>query len=428
MKKILSLLTLALGLSVFTACNDEEVPANGYIAPTEDGSSTIVLKGYENTNTGFSVLQPANFTSPFYIKDKKLYGEKYNFILTTDTNLKEMNTVPEDGDWKSSISIYAGACYWARHASSVYRYIKLRVAYIEGNNVGIEYVVSSTTTVLPNSNSNLGYTNQAAWELEIPHLDDSNFFAAHYTSFEGNTYMNMALEWNAGLRHANWVAYSFDKNTARSIVSRGSNWAWDPEIPTSQGVVEEEDHKSDGYDKGHLCASADRLYSTEANDQTFYYSNMSPMMHNFNSGFWSSIEARVRVWGQQTKEGTFDKVYVVKGGTLNNLLKNMTGPNKGNDGIVPTTDANGLTIHGLAVPAYYFAAVLAEKNGVYQAIGFLVEHDDNLTTTPSEALIKSRVIGIDDLESFTGIDFFCNLEDEIENTVEATVDQSLWIW
>ena len=36
------------------------------------------------------------------------------------------------------------------------------------------------------------------------------------------------------------------------------------------------------------------------------------------------------------------------------------------------------------------------------------------------------MISIDELERRTGIDFFCNLPDDIENTVEATVETSFW--
>lgn len=48
MKKLsLMFLLLVAGL-YFTACGDDsDVPANGYIETTEEGSATYVLKGYE---------------------------------------------------------------------------------------------------------------------------------------------------------------------------------------------------------------------------------------------------------------------------------------------------------------------------------------------------------------------------------------------
>lgn len=428
MKKLLSLLALAMTLCVVTACNDEEVPANGYIETTQSGASTFVLKGYESVAQGFSVLKPAGFTTPYYIKDKAFYGAAFDFIPSSEKRLEDMTVVPENGNWQPTAAIVPGQTYWARYAGGVYKYIKFHVAYVDGNNVGIEYVVSDFTTARPNSNSNMESSDQGAWGLEIPHLTAGNFFAPHYVTFEGNTYMNLAIEWNAALRHSNWVAFSFDKNTGRDRVSRGNAWMWDPAIPATEGGVEESNHKSDGYDKGHLCASSDRLYCTEANDQTFYYTNISPMMNKFNTGFWSGLEEIVRNWGRSCTQGTFDHVYVAKGGTLNNLLKNFTATYKGNDNVLPVTDANGLTKGGLAVPAGYFMAVLAEKDGKFQALAFYVEHSDKLNTKPTTNELKACVLSIDELEKKTGIDFFCNLSDEVENDVESAVDTNLWAW
>ncbi len=36
------------------------------------------------------------------------------------------------------------------------------------------------------------------------------------------------------------------------------------------------------------------------------------------------------------------------------------------------------------------------------------------------------VISIDELEKRTGIDFFCNLPDDVEKTVEAETDLNFW--
>ena len=214
---------------------------------------------------------------------------------------------------------------------------------------------------------------------------DSNVFVAHDVTVDGKQILNYALEWNAAKRHANWVAFSFDKTTSADEVSRTDAWAVDPGLPS----------------EGHLCASEDRVYVKEANEQTFYYSNMSPQLNDFNGGFWRELEAQVQAWGRSTASGTYDKVYVAKGGTLNDLLVNFTGTKV--QGGTPTTDANGFTIHGLACPASYFMAILAQKGNEFHAIAFLLERK-------------------------TGIDFFCNLDDAIENQVEAEAVISNWAW
>lgn len=418
MKKHLFILGLALAL-FNVGCDDQNTIPNGYVQTTQEGASTLVLKGYENAALGFSVFQPEGFDSPFYIQDKKFAGNAYSFTQVAAARLDEMTTVPANVEWQSNATVTAGAAYWARYAAStVYRFVKFRVSDINGNNVTIEYVVTDQTEERPNDNvnANTGYDNVSVTGYEIPHLNDQNVYADHYVTMDGVQILNYALEWDNTKRHANWVAFTFDTTTSADNVKRTDAWSVDPKLPAEM-QVQESDHKNDGFDKGHLCASEDRVYLKEANEQTFYYSNMSPQLNDFNGGFWGKLEARVQTWGRSTAEGVYDKVYVTKGGTLNKLLKNFKGTTV--NGGTPTTDANGFTIHGLACPEYYYMAVLSQKDDVFHAIAFLVPHKEGMTRNPSSDELKEYVVSVDKLEEETGIDFFCNLPDVLENEVEA---------
>ena len=427
MKKHLFILGLALAL-FNVGCDDQNTIPNGYVQTTQEGASTLVLKGYENAALGFSVFQPEGFDSPFYIQDKKFAGNAYSFTQVAAARLDEMTTVPANVEWQSDATVTAGAAYWARYAaSSVYRFVKFRVTDITGNNVTIEYVVTDQTEERPNDNvnANTGYDNVSVTGYEIPHLNDQNVYADHYVTMDGVQILNYALEWDNTKRHANWVAFTFDTTTSADNVKRTDAWSADPKLPTEM-QVQESDHKNDGFDRGHLCASEDRVYLKEANKQTFYYSNISPQLNDFNGGFWRKLETRVQTWGRSTADGVYDKVYVTKGGTLNKLLKNFKGTTV--DGGTPTTDANGFTIHGLACPEYYYMAVLSQKDDVFHAIAFLVPHKEGMTENPSSDELKEYVVSVDKLEEETGIDFFCNLPDVLENEVEAACNLNDWAW
>lgn len=427
MKKHLFILGLALAL-FNVGCDDQNTIPNGYVQTTQEGASTLVLKGYENAALGFSVFQPEGFDSPFYIQDKKFAGNAYSFTQVAAARLDEMTTVPANVEWQSNATVTAGAAYWARYAAStVYRFVKFRVSDINGNNVTIEYVVTDQTEERPNDNvnANTGYDNVSVTGYEIPHLNDQNVYADHYVTMDGVQILNYALEWDNTKRHANWVAFTFDTTTSADNVKRTDAWSVDPKLPAEM-QVQESDHKNDGFDKGHLCASEDRVYLKEANEQTFYYSNMSPQLNDFNGGFWGKLEARVQTWGRSTADGVYDKVYVTKGGTLNKLLKNFKGTTV--NGGTPTTDANGFTIHGLVCPEYYFMAVLSQKDDVFHAIAFLVPHKEGMTRNPSSDELKEYVVSVDKLEEETGIDFFCNLPDVLENEVEAAYNLNDWAW
>lgn len=427
MKKHFFILGLALAL-FNVGCDDQNTIPNGYVQTTQEGASTQVLKGYENAALGFSVFQPEEFDSPLYIQDKKFSGKAYSFTQVAAARLDEMTTVPANVEWQSDATVTAGAAYWARYAaSSVYRFVKFRVTDISGNNVTIEYVVTDQTEDRPNDNvnANAGYANVSVTGYEIPHLNDQNVYADHYVTMDGVKILNYALEWDNSKRHANWVAFTFDTTTSADVVKRTDAWAVDQQLPAEM-QTQESDHKGDGFDKGHLCASEDRVYLKKANEQTFYYSNMSPQLNDFNGGFWGKLEVRVQTWGRSTTAGTYDKVYVTKGGTLNKLLKNFKGTAV--SGGTPTTDANGFTIHGLACPEYYFMAILSQKDDVFHAIAFLVPHKEGLPKNPSSDNFKQYVVSVDKLEEETGIDFFCNLPDVIENEVEAAYNLNDWAW
>lgn len=427
MKKHLFILGLALAL-FNVGCDDQNTIPNGYVQTTQEGASTLVLKGYENAALGFSVFQPEGFDSPFYIQDKKFAGNAYSFTQVAAARLDEMTTVPANVEWQSNATVTAGAAYWARYAAStVYRFVKFRVSDINGNNVTIEYVVTDQTEERPNDNvnANTGYDNVSVTGYEIPHLNDQNVYADHYVTMDGVQILNYALEWDNTKRHANWVAFTFDTTTSADVVKRTDLWAKDPKLPAEMQTGDS-DHTNDGFDRGHLCASEDRVYLKEANEQTFYYSNISPQLNDFNGGFWGKLEARVQTWGRSTTTGTYDKVYVTKGGTLNKLLKNFKGTTV--NGGTPTTDANGFTIHGLACPEYYFMAVLSQKDDVFHAIAFLVPHKEGMTRNPSSDELKEYVVSVDKLEEETGIDFFCNLPDVLENEVEAAYNLNDWAW
>lgn len=427
MKKHLFILGLALAL-FNVGCDDQNTIPNGYVQTTQEGASTLVLKGYENAALGFSVFQPEGFDSPFYIQDKKFAGNAYSFTQVAAARLDEMTTVPANVEWQSNATVTAGAAYWARYAAStVYRFVKFRVSDINGNNVTIEYVVTDQTEERPNDNvnANTGYDNVSVTGYEIPHLNDQNVYADHYVTMDGVQILNYALEWDNTKRHANWVAFTFDTTTSADVVKRTDLWAKDPKLPAEMQTGDS-DHTNDGFDRGHLCASEDRVYLKEANDQTFYYSNISPQLKDFNGGFWRKLETRVQTWGRSTADGVYDKVYVTKGGTLNKLLKNFKGTTV--NGGTPTTDANGFTIHGLACPEYYFMAVLSQKDDVFHAIAFLVPHKEGMTKNPSSDELKEYVVSVDKLEEETGIDFFCNLPDVLENEVEAACNLNDWAW
>lgn len=268
-------------------------------------------------------------------------------------------------------------------------------------------------------------TAEQALRLEVPALEKGNLFVEHCVEHEGKEVVNYCLEYNVKAHHSRWVAFRFDDITRQRNVSRSDEpFADDPLVPIAyqigsngfgtgyfdnDGIYHELSRQK--FDRGHLCASADRYLNREANEQTFYMSNMSPQISNFNSPFWSSFEGFVQNRGRDASFA--DTLYVVKGGTI------ADGQTLGH---VRRNNAARVV-----VPQYYFMALLRYKAGTYSALAFWMEHRDyEATESLSNRAMSERVVSIDQLEELTGIDFFHNLPDAIEKEVESKVVKSDW--
>ena len=265
--------------------------------------------------------------------------------------------------------------------------------------------------------------------LEVPALQkgDGIYFIHHEArlSNEGSQRANnFSLEWDVNAYHSRWVAFTFNKDNNASRISRTNAWAEEPDLPQDARLAVTS-YTGSGYTRGHICASADRLNSTEANQQTFYMSNMTPQLYDYNGGYWAVLEAIIQSWGRSTK---YETVYVCKGGTiLPNQLR----------GSFATYNAAGHRV-SVSVPRYNFMAILARTTGgSYQAIGFWIEHknyvdESNMNYSSDNrapsSLMTNHAVSIDKLEELTGINFFCNLNDDVETAVESSFSLSAWNW
>lgn len=118
------------------------------IIPTEQGSDTYVMKGYESSDNGFNVYKPKAIGTPFYIQSKAFTGRNYAFAPVNSESLEGLTVVPSADAFSESVEVKPSTCYWVRfNRYNHYQMGKLRVAYIHGNEVGIEYVASEDIDV-----------------------------------------------------------------------------------------------------------------------------------------------------------------------------------------------------------------------------------------------------------------------------------------
>jgi len=201
------------------------------------------------------------------------------------------------------------------------------------------------------------------------------------------------LSYNEKYEQAEWVAY-FLKPIDHPANYKRPYFIEDPKVKTHS--ADWKNYKNSGYDKGHLCAAADMKFSESAFDDTFYTSNISPQLHNFNDGVWNRLEGKVRYWAKK-----YNGIYVVTGGILSDNLKSI-GREK------------------VAVPKYFYKVLLSKSNGNYKMIAFIVPAID------SDKPLYDFTVSVDEVEKQTGIDFFPQLNDAVENRLEKSKDYKDW--
>lgn len=278
-----------------------------------------------------------------------------------------------------------------------------------------------------NANANSSLSDRAALRLEMPRLKDEakdSSFLIVYRATDNTAYdkdqVNFCVEWcyKKGIRSQRWSAYQLHGGYGGSynrVTSDDNKYPFDyTHLPKGSNYYWDQDYMwGSGFQHGHICPNADRMYSHDANYQTFYLTNMQPQYGQFNgyqgseTGLWLRMENLVRgCWSSKSN----DTLYVCKGGTIDAEADILTRV-KGN----------------LVVPKYFFMALLLKRttNGqaTYRSIGWLAPQDQQYHT---DVKLSTYAMSIDQLEQRTGIDFFCNLPDQIETEVESQTGVLFW--
>lgn len=280
-----------------------------------------------------------------------------------------------------------------------------------------------------NENANVSAVTEAR-RMEIPHLRggvDNQFIVKRAKLRENGaaTFVNFCVEYDRQRKASRWTAFRWDiNNVYDSNCGRVGTYSPDTEVPSAYRVGS---GSFRGYDRGHMLASEDRQCSASANTQTFLMTNMHPQLHRFN-GYddrgdyvWLNTESLLRrlYSGWTQAYNSTDTIYVVKGGTIDSA-KQILGY------------TSNSTTSNVIVPAYFYVALLykngrSQTQGGYKAIALWIPHREGDTTT-GKAIARRYAISIDELEEKTGIDFFCNLPDDIEKVVERSFSLAAWGW
>jgi endonuclease G len=202
-------------------------------------------------------------------------------------------------------------------------------------------------------------------------------------------------------RVPNWVAWRLSRSNL-GHVKRRNDFRPDPSLPAELFHVTESDYARSGYDRGHLCPSADREDTAEDNSTTFLFTNMQPQLHELNAGPWERLEAYER---QRALQG--DVLYIVAGGVFSAPF--------------PTIG------HGVAVPAANFKIIVALRPGqkpedissATDVVAVLMPNQRGV----GEHLWTDFLTSVDALEQASGYDFLNAIPEPVQRVIEARTGQ-----
>jgi endonuclease G len=201
------------------------------------------------------------------------------------------------------------------------------------------------------------------------------------------------------LKHVpNWVAWRLDRSYL-GHVRRKNDFRPDPALPSQFYHVTERDYLHSGYDRGHMCPSADREDTPEDNSTTFVFTNMEPQLHELNAGPWEKFEKYERE--RAARPGAV--LYIVAGGIFSSPF--------------PTIG------QGVAVPAanYKIVVVLSEGeratdvNAQTEVLSVLMPNQPGVGEHEWTEFLTS----VDAIERATGYDFLNAVPEPVQRVIEA---------
>ncbi len=218
-----------------------------------------------------------------------------------------------------------------------------------------------------------------------------------------------ALSYNRDKGIANWVSWHLASAWLGST-PRQDDFRNDTTIPAGWYQVLGTSYSGSGFDRGHMCPSADRTFSVADNSSTFLMTNMIPQAPDNNQGPWANLENYCRTLVSQGNE-----LYIISGGY--------------GQGGVGSTGATSYTIDGgkVWVPSRTWKVIVVLPNGTNDASRVSSSTRIIAIDMPNQQGIRAVNWGtyrttVDAIEQATGYDFLSTVSATIQATVENRVD------
>lgn len=203
-----------------------------------------------------------------------------------------------------------------------------------------------------------------------------------------------------------WVCYRLFATCPCDPRNRdGIGFRNDPRTHTS--VTDDFNWTVTDMDRGHHAPNSAiaTCYGTQAQDETYLLTNISPQHLKLNEGIWKDLEAEVLGYA-----GVYGEVWVITGPIID--PENVT-----------LLDAPVLDDLKPAVPDSFYKIIIRRSSSVLgiETLAFIFPNE-----IPEHAAFKDYLKSIEEIQSQTGLDFLWQLDEATEKTIEATPAPALW--
>ena len=226
------------------------------------------------------------------------------------------------------------------------------------------------------------------------------------------------ISYNNENLNPNWVAWHLSASDLGEA-DRSDSFRPDTELPEGWYAVRKNDYKFTyyGFDRGHICPSADRTATKEDNNMTFLMTNMVPQAPDNNRIVWVALEKFEREQVLQGKEAYIFAGPFGRGGT----------GDKGYFEEIPVLLKDGTEL-SITVPSHTWKIILlmpegendferVVSEGAYEVIAVNVPNEKGCAKNGSW---QQYICSINDIEELTGYDFFELLPDDVEEEIESS--------
>jgi endonuclease G len=207
---------------------------------------------------------------------------------------------------------------------------------------------------------------------------------------------------------ANWVSWHI-KSSDLGSTPRQDDFRADGLLPSGWYQVGSTSYSGSGFDRGHMCPSADRTASVAANSSTFLMTNMIPQAPNNNQQTWANLETYERDLVNAGNE-----VYIICGSY-------GIGGTGSNGGTTSTINSGHVT-----VPSNVWKVIVVIPNGNNDLSRVTTSTRVIAINTPNINSINSNWrnyrVTVNSIEAATGYDILSSVPTSVQNVIEAVVD------